>query len=383
VGAGIFGIAAALELRARGHHVTVFEQGETPNERASSTDVSKTIRRIYGANGTYVELAERAGAQWRRWQDLLGESFYFQTGQLEIIRDFGPTDRVYQSWQFLTARGADVQVLAPPEARRRFPQFTIEPGEACVFDPWAGFVASGRAVAALASLARAEGITVRERTPILAVDEVATAAQVRWTSGTASFDRAIVAAGPWIARLMPQVGGQVRITRQQMAFFRPVDPRPFTPGSMPVWGINPDTDGWYGHPLLREGYVKVANDLREEDADPDVTREVSPAFLERAEAFVGQRIPGLTRGEIVGGRACLYANTPDRHFVIDYVSPRVLVAGGGSGHGFKFGGSIGPVIADALEERANPLGDLFRLKGRFAKPSPVGPGNPVTHAAGS
>jgi hypothetical protein len=43
---------------------------------------------------------------------------------------------------------------------------------------------------------------------------------------------------------------------------------------------------------------------------------------------------------------------------------------GGSGHGFKFGGSIGPVIADALEERADALGDLFRLRGRFADPGP-------------
>lgn len=105
------------------------------------------------------------------------------------------------------------------------------------------------------------------------------------------------------------MGRDVRITRQQMAFFRPTDPRAFTPGTMPVWGITTDTDGWYGHPLLREGYVKVANDLREEDADPDVTRDASPAFLERATAFVAKRIPALMGGELAGGRACLYANT--------------------------------------------------------------------------
>ena len=36
IGAGIFGIAAAVELRSRGHSVTVFEQGGVPNENASS-----------------------------------------------------------------------------------------------------------------------------------------------------------------------------------------------------------------------------------------------------------------------------------------------------------------------------------------------------------
>ena len=41
------------------------------------------------------------------------------------------------------------------------------------------------------------------------------------------------------------------------------------------------------------------------------------------------------------------------------------MAGGGSGHGFKFGGSLGPLIVDAVEERANPLGARFRIGNRL------------------
>src|SRR6266511_5533460 len=63
VGAGIFGIAATLELQARGHTVVVFDQGKVPNPKASSTDAAKTIRRFYGETGTYVELVERAAAR--------------------------------------------------------------------------------------------------------------------------------------------------------------------------------------------------------------------------------------------------------------------------------------------------------------------------------
>ena len=67
VGAGIFGMAAALELRGRGHDVTLFERGEIPNPEASSTDVSKVIRRTSYPHETYIELATRAAAQWRDW----------------------------------------------------------------------------------------------------------------------------------------------------------------------------------------------------------------------------------------------------------------------------------------------------------------------------
>ena len=69
VGAGIFGMAAAIEIRERGHDVKIFDQGRVPYENAASTDVSKGIRRMWyaGDNETYVELVESAAAKWRQW----------------------------------------------------------------------------------------------------------------------------------------------------------------------------------------------------------------------------------------------------------------------------------------------------------------------------
>ena len=61
VGAGPFGLAAALEPRIRNHHVAVFERGGVRPERASFTDATKIIRRDgYGPNKTYHEILERS-----------------------------------------------------------------------------------------------------------------------------------------------------------------------------------------------------------------------------------------------------------------------------------------------------------------------------------
>ena len=180
----------------------------------------------------------------------------------------------------------------------------------------------------------------------------------------------VVAAGPWLAELLPAMRTRIRLTRQQMAFFVPTDPAPFRRGRFPVWSILSPGNLWYGFPFLHEGWVKVAEDSKVEDTRADVSREPTAEFLDWAREFVARHIPALSRGELVGGRSCLYTNMADmedEQFVIDWAPgrERVLIAGCGCGHGFKFGGSIGPVIADALEDRENPLGDLFRIGNRF------------------
>ena len=370
IGAGIFGIAAALELRSRGHNVTVFEQGKVPYEKASSTDVSKGIRRTWyaGDNETYVELVERAALRWRAWEKQFDTQIYHQTGGLTFLTDFAPGTPMYESWKFLRARGAtEVQVLSTQEARTRFPQFAFKDEETVVYDPWAGYLESGRAVESLAKIARAEGVQIMENTPVARVEDSSSYVKVFIEDGPMDFDRVVVAAGVWVGRLLPELGSHLLVTHQHMVLIEVENPGLFSYPTMPVWGFYPDIQGWYGFPLLREGYVKVSKEPPGEIVDPDIDRRGTPEFTEQTMEFLRERIPEMARGKVVGGRSCLYTNTPDDHFVIDWVpgSQRVLVAGGGSGHGFKFGGSIGEIIADALEAKDNPLGKLFRIGDRF------------------
>ena len=369
IGAGIFGIAAAVELRSRGHSVTVFERGSVPNENASSTDVAKSIRRwFYGDNETYLELVERSAAKWREWEERFGSRVYHQTGGIRVIRDFEPGTPMYQSVMYLRGLGADVRALSPQEARARFPQFVFRDDELCLHEPWNGYLESGRALSLLADLAREDGVEVREHTPVTRVEERGEGVKVHTEDGTWTFDLAVVAAGVWMGRLLPEIGRHLEVTHQQMVFIEVDNTRLVERGSMPVWSFTPHDELWYGFPLLREGYVKVSNDQVGETVDPDMDRSLRPEFVNWAMEFLRERIPEVGKGRVVGGRSCLFANSPDDHFVIDWVpgSRRTLAAGGGSSHGFKFGGSIGAVIADALEGKSNPLGDQFRIGDRLS-----------------
>ena len=64
-------------------------------------------------------------------------------------------------------------------------------------------------------------------------------------------------------------------------------------------------------------------------------------------------------------KACMFTNTPDRHFVIDLhpVYPQVSFCAGFSGHGFKFVSVMGEIMAD-LAERGESRHNIefFRLE---------------------
>ena len=375
VGAGVFGLSTAIELRRRGHDVTVFERGPIPHPDASSTDVSKAIRRTwYGDVDTYVDLVERASVMWREWEERFGDRVYHQCGQLVVLSDFGPGTPMYESWQFLRGRGIDVEILDAAEARSRFPQFVFDDGHTCVYDRWAGYVESGRAVRFMADMASEQGVRLAEHTPVAAVDEAPGHVRVATASGGREFDVAVVAAGPWLGRLVPALGAHVSLTQQQMVFVEVEASENFAHGVFPMFTFDPDHGGFYGFPLLREGYLKIAEEKIGPEVDADLDRAVTPEFTDLASDFLRRRIPEMARGRLLGGRSCLYTNTPDDHFFIDRApgAERVFVAGGGSGHGFKFGGAIGEVVADAVEDRDNPLGEMFRIGERLDAPEREG-----------
>ena len=90
VGAGVFGIPTALELRRRGWKVTLLDPGPIPHPLAASTDISKVIRMEYGPDVAYMRLAEKAREGWlawnAEWMGAGGDPLYHETGVLMIAR---------------------------------------------------------------------------------------------------------------------------------------------------------------------------------------------------------------------------------------------------------------------------------------------------------
>jgi sarcosine oxidase len=82
----------------------------------------------------------------------------------------------------------------------------------------------------------------------------------------------------------------------------------------------------------------------------EIDRNVAESESKKARALLEKYIPAAA-GEVRKASVCMYTNTPDLHFVIDWLPDshgRVLVLSPCSGHGFKFAPAIGEIGAQLV-----------------------------------
>jgi sarcosine oxidase len=184
---------------------------------------------------------------------------------------------------------------------------------------------------------------------------------VRVTTAAGEYDvgRLVVAAGPWLPGLEGAIGRRLplEIERQLSHWFQPSSPDGgrFSPGTTPIalWETTTDGDIFATFPDDGHG-VKCGMHHAGSSTTPDtVNRTVSAAEDEAARLLLDQVMPGAG-GRRIESRVCLYTNTPDRHFVIDWVARRrALIVSACSGHGFKFATAIGELVSQlVLEDRS-------------------------------
>ncbi|HEX4062709.1 MAG TPA: N-methyl-L-tryptophan oxidase [Streptosporangiaceae bacterium] len=363
VGAGVMGSAAARVLGARGVRTVLLEQFGLGHARGSSHGATRIFRFVYPDPG-YVRMALAAREAWLQLEAAAGQELLVTTGGV----DAGPDAEACAA--ALRACGVRHSWLTGGELRERFPQVAAEPGERMLFQPDAGTLLAGRAVAALQELARRDGVSIADQTPVLGLDPAGEGVLVRTAAGEISARVAVVAAGGWngplLAGVVPRVP-RLTVTLQQIRYFsaRAEDGGSAQAGDR--WPTFIESQAgrptWYTVPAAGEAPgVKVASHAPGRVVDPGAGPfdRIDPALEAEAAQYVRRRLPGLDPAGF-GAETCLYTWTENEDFVVDRVGP-VVVGGGGSGHAFKFGPVLGEMLADLAmgQEPRVPL-DRFSL----------------------
>jgi glycine/D-amino acid oxidase-like deaminating enzyme len=261
-------------------------------------------------------------------------------------------DALREPWERLDAR----------EITRRFPQIAVDAGEFALWEPRSGFLRAQRAMQTVAARLggrlggevrlgwaepqRARGLEGSGRLEAVRVTHDGTSAELR--AGAFVF-----ACGPWLPQIFPQLlGRRIVVTRQDVFYFgAPAGDTRFDAPALPAWA-DYETE-FYGTPGCDVSGFKLANNQGVPGFDPTSgERVVAAETLAAARAYLARRFPAMAGAPLVRARVCQYERTPDSHVVLDRHREweNVWIAGGGSGHGFKFGPALGETLAGLVLE---------------------------------
>lgn len=350
-GLGAMGSATAAHLALRGRRVLGLERWTPGHRNASSHGDSRIIREMYFEHPMYVPLLQRAHDLWIELGEHAGTKLLHMTGGLMI----GPEDGALVAGTLRSARehGLAYELLTPADVAQRHSAFALREDLVAVHDPRAGYLNPESCNTAHQDVAVRRGAELRFEEPLIDWKSSDSGVTVSTPDGSYSADNLVLAVG---ARTLPLIDGlelPLEVERQAVFWMEPdPDGASYDESAFPIYAYEYEpSEICYGFPRLPRGVkasimhsgqiVKDADRVDSEIRD----EEVNP--LRRALAPI---LPGLSRAPIRERDVCLFTNTPDHDFIIDFhpAHPRVLISSACSGHGFKFASVIGEIQADLV-----------------------------------
>lgn len=375
IGVGSMGASTCYYLSERGYKILGLEQFDIPHEQGSYTGQSRIIRKAYFEHPDYVPLLIRAYENWKKFEAETGIKLYYRTGLLYA----GNPDHIIVKGVKKSAASYDIPLenLKPPSAFERFPQFKIPAGFEILFEPDTGFITPEKAIQLYTKEAIKKGATIHTQEKVLEWKKDGTGVIVITNKNIYRGNKLIITAGAWAGKLVPGLENKIKVTRQFIAWIKPKKLHDYTLHEFPCWMIadNIKPGVYYGFPALPvatfggpEG-LKLAHHYPGMVTDPDnVNRQTINEDVENLKYVLDKYLPG-TFDSVLSAKTCLYANSPDEHFIVDKLpgyEDHVTIACGFSGHGFKFVSVIGEILADLATENKTKFPIEFLNAKRFA-----------------
>ncbi len=363
IGGGGAGTSITYFLAQASQRTLTLERFQQNHPFGSSHGESRILRTAYSEKALYVPLVLRARRLWTQLGDEIGQEIFRRTGVL--ILGSAVSRMVRGALRSARTHGRPYGVLDANELVQRYPSFHLDPDDVAVWDPGGGVIFPERAISAYVTLARSAGARFRWNEPAKNWKSSRGEVVVRTSRGEYRAGGLIIAAGAWLPSLVPELGLPLTIERQTVYWYRPRLPVARQFSTMPAFVWQRAQRGYYyGIPDLGAG-VKIASDQGSPVVHPSrVSRRPIPRDLRRVQRFVRHHFPDLPR-QPRRWVSCLYTNTPDRDFLIDYHpdSTAVILVSACSGHGFKFLSAIGELVArTAIRGRSQGILRPFTLR---------------------
>ena len=354
LGVGSMGSSSCYQLAKKGYNVLGIEQFNLPHEKGSHSGQSRIIRKAYFEHPDYVPLLERAYKNWDILQNESGHEIYHKTGLLyfgesnsDLLNSVKRSSELYN---------IPLKDLNNSEISLEYKQFNIPDNFKGLYEPNAGFLTPERAILTYVELALKNGASIHLNEKVINWMEKDGIIEVNTDKTKYYSKKLIITAGAWSKEIIPNLKPRIMTTQQLISWVIPKKWDDFTLGEFPCWTIEDEESKglFYGFPILESGHfgapigLKIAHHYPGKEINPNkAEREIDINEEKTLKTFLKKFIPnGYSKTHVM--KTCLYSNSPDNDFIIDFLDDNkdVIIGSGFSGHGFKFSSVIGEILSD-------------------------------------
>lgn len=357
------GSATIYELTNQGLSVLGIEQDNIPNDIGSSHGITRIIRLAYYEHTSYVPLLRKAYKLWRDLEKRTGKRILVTTGSIDASRE---DDEVFRGSKYsCDIHNLEHEVWDSREISNRFPGYQLPNDVIGLYQPEGGILLPEECIVTYVNVALELGAEIHGREQVTSWSPKGDGVTVKTNKSEYSSKKLVITAGAWTSKLIPELKELAIPERQVLAWFQPRRPELFTPSTFPVMNILVEEGRYYGFPAYGIPGFKVGRyHHRGENVDPD-TMERNPDNEDEVllRSFTDRYFPDAS-GPTIALKTCMFTNSPDEHFILDFHPewPQVCIAAGFSGHGFKFASVVGEIMSELVcDGHSHHNLDLFRL----------------------
>lgn len=353
IDAGSMGMSAGYYLASQGARTLLIDAFDPPHRMGSHHGDSRLMRHAYTGSESYTAMALRADQLWLDLERLSGKTLLVRTGVLNMAQDGGQylADKVKRAAQF----GIRIEALQTSDMRKRWPGLTPPDSYIGLFEPGAGYLLSEACVLAYREQGLAHGAVLLTNTLVTDIEPGEASVTVRTAAGTYTAGKLILSLGAWFGTVNDLITLPIRSVRKAIAWFA-ADEDLFDSSRFPGFTFHLGSKGYYGFPSIQGSGIKIGRHDAGQTWKPGAPFEPFGHYKEDEDdlRYALERFMPRAAGAVLKSAVCKYEMTPDEDFIIDRhpAYGHIYIAGGFSGHGFKFASVVGEILADlALKDR--------------------------------
>ena len=349
IGLGAMGSAASYYLSKNGVKVLGLDTYEPPHKLGSSHGHTRVIREAYHEGTSYVPIVKRAYELWNELDHEIEDKLILEYGGMYL-----GDDGKYLSDAKKSAKKYDIPIkeFSSKEIKEKYNILNPPNNFKGLLENRSGAVFPEKAISNFLSKSINNGSSHNYNEKVIGWEKQSKFYKVETDKNNYFAEKLIFSSGAWIKNLVPSLKLPVKIERQVLFWFDPIkDKDRFHYSNMPNTGWDLDNGmEFYTQPNIENKGFKVAMHHNGKFiSENDLNRESNADDLSIVKNFLEEYIP-LANGKLIDSRVCVYTNTPDFDFIIDFYpnDENIIICSPCSGHGFKFTPAIGEICSELV-----------------------------------